>query len=267
MFKNIIKYCLSLSALSCVIPAFAHSEYFYDSSQYTEISQAEIAKQEKEAELRFARTGHDYYVYGGYLYSYHFNDKNAVTSSETTVGNFGITATVTLSPQAALSDTFNGLEIGFGKQWSRHLDFQIAYIQEFEKIKHGTGTVIAGSSAASSLTTAKISMKGIGINFLYLLNPDDRFQVGAKLGLRIEHYNETVIATTTPITPPNIPPTNTYELPGHNTAEIDPAGGLEFVYSITPELAVRLNGVYVWHTQSKISSGEVNAFVGLSYIL
>lgn len=252
MLKNAVKYGLTLSALSCVIPAFADSSYFYDSSQYPEETAEQIMQQkEQEAaqeKARFARTGNDYYVYAGYLYSYHFNDKNTLL-----ILGSDLFTQANISPKDNLPNTFNSVEVGFGKQWSKHLDFQIAYVQQFNKSKNSQIAVVASPLVPG---TATIRKKGLSFDFLYIFNPDDRFQVGAELGVEVMHISDTIVANSI-----------TYQLPDDNTTEIDPTSGLELVFEMTPSLALRVNGQYAWHTQSKVSSGEVNAFVGLSYII
>lgn len=268
---NRVKYLpIALAISLCATPIFADDHYNYfsmDSTRTPDVSNTVADNSDDNLSMQsyyqrpqhdeYARTGHDYYIYGGYVFSYHFNDKTTITSSENlTTGDF-----LTISPKTALPDTFHAIEIGFGKQWGQHLDFQIAYLQQFEKTKTATGSLssLPGSPVP---TSAQISSKGIGINFVFLINPNDPFQVGASFGAHVEHYTQTVTATNTAS---NI--TATYILPDDNTTEIDPTAGLQLIYSFTPEFAIRLHGTYIWHTQSKISSGEINAFVGFSYIL
>ncbi len=205
----------------------------------------------QRGENSFARDGRAYYVYGGYVFSYHFNDKTAH------VWDFPTIATqISVNTKTALPDMFHGYEIGIGKEWGKHLDIQIAYLQQFERTKNATITRISSNPHVSQTSVAKTEKKGFGINFLCIFNPDDQIQAGASLGIVVTHISDTLIANTLH-----------YRLPDDNITEIDPAFGLAFVFQVTPKVAFRVNGQYVWHTVNKVSSGEVNSLFGLSYTI
>jgi len=200
----------------------------------------------KNDSLEFARDGKSYYAYAGYVFSYHFNDKFITFDDALTE------FTIALDGKKALPDQFHGIEVGMGKQLSKHFDLRASYIQQFIEKRNGT----ISQEGVNVASLSKVSMKGMSVNLLYFFNTIARFQFGAEIGASIMHVSDIVETSGF-----------TYNLPDNNTTEVDPNLGLELVVHFTPSIALRLNEKYIWHSGSEVSSGELNTLVGLSYAL
>lgn len=246
MLRKLTQYAvLSLTLLISAGNTFADQQgYYYDSENFHLLT----AKPQDDL-YDFSRSGKAYYVYAGYVYSYHFNDKNTIGAS----GPLPIFEAA-VKPSSDLPDQFHSVEVGVGKEWGKYLDIQIAYMQQFENQKTSTVSIFPGSTGVSSV--GKKSAKGLMINFLGIFNPEDQFQVGGEIGISVMSISDYILAGGI-----------TYRLPDDDTVEIDPTFGMEFIMQLTHGLAMRLRGQYIWHTDSKISSGEINALAGFSYTL
>jgi len=203
--------------------------------------------QQRKVDYGFQRDGKSFYVYGGAVLSYHFNDKT-ITQYETTGSQ-----QATISAKHTLPDMFNGFAFGFGKEWGLHLDVQLAYVQQLEKTRSGSITTIAPSGTLLGVGTK--SMKGMTLDFLYIFNPTGQVQAGASLGAMLLAVKDTFKTDNALV----------YNLPDDNTTEVDPLAGLSFIFQITPKIALRCDSQYVWHTQNQVASGQVNVIVGMSY--
>ncbi|MCX7121001.1 MAG: hypothetical protein NTZ67_04405 [Gammaproteobacteria bacterium] len=195
-----------------------------------------------DQDSEFARNGHSFYFYGGYMYTYRFLTNNAKTITN---GSGGST---TYFPKTALPSSFNAIEVAAGKECTRHIDLQVGYIQQFSE------TTISHNGAAT--LDANVKMTGLLGDMLYVFDPDEQFQVGAKLGAMISEFYYTF----------NNRAGTTYYPLSQNT-KIDPAVGLDFLMQFTKHSGIRLDTVYVADIQNNNSNGELNTTIGFNYIL
>lgn len=212
--------------------------YNYDSQEFRIEPSTKAAH---DAEDGYSRTGKETYVYGAYLFTNRFLDNK----SQTLTGPSG--ATETYNVRGVTPKTFHGIDIGIGKAVDRHVDLQFAYVQQF--IKKATGTI---NSMASENT---IAMQGLDFNVLYLFNPDDEIQVGAKIGVRVADFHEKV----------TLNGANYY--PVEDTTEINPKFGMDLIWQFTNSFALRLGAAYTISAYRVIYDGDIGGFMGLSYTL
>lgn len=191
-------------------------------------------------ESDFTRDGNAFYFFGGYLYT-----DRLLKSSQLSISNSQ--STQTYAPKSVLPSTFNGLQIGAGKEWSRHVDFQLSYFQHFIAKKSSTFNGLPFSTS--------VKFNGILADVGYIFNPDDQFQVMAKVGAVVgEFYNTFVVSGAS------------YFITDDET-KIDPAAGVEFLFQFTKHVGFRVSTMYIANTQTSLSNGEINALAALSYTL
>ena len=191
-------------------------------------------------ESDYSRNGNAVYFFGGYVYTDRLLKNSSLTVTDPS-GSF------TYVPKINHPDTFNGLQIGVGKEWGRHIDFQVSYFQHFVANKSST---ISGYPVTTS-----VKMNGILTNVGYVFNPDDQFQVMATVGAVVAEFYNNITINGSPYT------TNDDE------TKVDPAIGMQFLMQFTKHVGCRLGVTYIADTQTSLSSGEVSALVGLNYIL
>lgn len=188
----------------------------------------------------YARNGKAFYILGGFLYTMRFlrNLTETATSSS---------SSVSYSPKNAVPKDFYGFEIGFGKELNRHVDVQVAYLQNLRKTRHST---INGSPAS-------VSGKMYGAQGLigYMINPNDRFQVMPTVGALL--YEITQRMTVGGVS---------YSISG-SRMRFNPAAGVEFAIFCTKRFAFRLSALYAANTYHSASRGELNVMGGISYTL
>jgi len=195
----------------------------------------------------YARDGRSFFLYSGYVYNINF-------LTTTTRDGFNPVATpsqITYSGKSILPDSFNSIEVGFGRQWGKHVDVRFAYIQQFEETKNGTVTPFGGVATAAKGT---VSMKGVYLGMDFIFNPNDQFQMGTILGATIADRDIEIIYNN-----------STFQV--EDTTEINPTAGVELLCYLTKSFALRFSGQYTLSAYTKVSSGEMNIFGGLSYNL
>lgn len=188
----------------------------------------------------YSRDGTAFYMFGGYLYT-----KRLLKSSQLSIANEQ--SSLPYVPKNVLPSSFNGLQIGAGKEWGRHIDLQLSYFQHF--VERQTRTDLGNTY------TSSVKFNGMLTNIGYVFNPDDQFQVMATLGAVVGEFYNTITVAGNPFYTTD------------DETKIDPAVGLEFLLQFTKHVGVRLNTTYIANTQTSYSNGEINAFVGLNYIL
>jgi hypothetical protein len=187
------------------------------------------------------RTGHSIYLFGGYVFADRFLSSDAKTIYDASG------STLTYIPSKAVPNTFNGLQVGIGKQVSTHFDLQASYIQDFEAKK---------SSVYQGLNYLfKVKSNGLLGDFEYIFNPYSDFQAGLQVGAMITEITNTISVDNSPY----------YTV--SDTTKIDPAGGLELLYQFSQDFGVRMSGLYIAETQGTNSHGQIDAIVSLSYIV
>ncbi|EKD45065.1 MAG: hypothetical protein ACD_70C00089G0002 [uncultured bacterium] len=195
-------------------------------------------------ESDYSRDGEAVYFFGGVLYADRF-----LSSSSKSLFN-GAGTLYTYIPDKTFPSSFWGFQLGFGKQLSHHIDMQMAYLQYLKESK---------SSTTSGVTpiglTVSSKMNGMLAAVGYTFNPDDQFQVMAKVGAVVDQFYTTSTVTGTSV------------YTTEDDTKVDPVGGLDFLIQLTKNLGIRMSGIYIADTQSVNSSGEVNGFVGLNYIV
>lgn len=188
----------------------------------------------------YQRTGREFYVYGGYRYTHTF-----LTNTQQTASNS--TSSVGYIPNSALPDNFNGLEIGIGKAMGYFVDLQLAYLQQL--------TSSTNSTINNSASTIYTKMQGVKGDAVFIINPDDPFQVDVALGATVANYDQSITVGTAAF------------YPSYNTTQINPNAGLEFVYNITNHFAVRADTDYTFSLNNRASDGDFGAMIGMSYTL
>ncbi|MCX7126026.1 MAG: hypothetical protein NTU49_09935, partial [Gammaproteobacteria bacterium] len=212
-----------------------------DLSGYSLQPNFKVAKSSSD-ESNFSRNGHAVYFYGGYMYTYRFLN----SSSQTLVGPGG--ATIAYTPKNIYSTSFPaGFEIGFGKELSQHIDFQMAYLQELQQKKSGTVHGFAFT------TETKVNNLLSDVNFVF--NPDDMFQVSAKIGVMASQFQNSA----------SVEGSSYFSL--SNDTKIDPAIGMDFLLQFSKNMGLRFGTLYTADMDSTNSSGELNGTVMLNYAL
>ena len=238
--------CSVVILLSACTPFALAAGYDYtkeDLSGYNLQPTFEVTSKQTES-TDFSRNGKAVYFFGGYVYTERFL-KNTSKDIYNPIDN----TTYSYSPKSLFSSSFSGLNIGVGKEVSRYIDFEASYIQQFEQSKSGT-TI---SPAASTSTTVK--MNGMLGDMGIVFNPDDRFQVIGKLGVLLAQFTTTASIA------------NSASFTFSDNTKVDPAAGLEFLMQFNRHIGMRLDTLYVADTQSSNSNGEIDAILGLNYIL
>ena len=195
-------------------------------------------------ESDYSRDGHAVYFFGGYVRTYRFlKNENKIIHDPIKDASYSYT------PKNFLPSSFNGLEVGVGKEVTRNINFEAAYMQQFEAKKSGT---TGGNNTAFSTA---VKMNGVLGDVGYVFNPDDMFQVMAKLGVMLAQF--TTSAT--------IAGSSSFTF--NDSTKVDPALGMEFLFQFSKNFGLRMDGMYVADSQSTNTNGEVNALVGLNYTL
>ena len=190
----------------------------------------------------YARNGHAVYFYGGYLYTYRFLN----SSNQTLIGPGGVT--INYTPKNLYPSSFPaGFEFGVGKEWNKYIDLQLAYLQELQQTKSGS----VGGYAFSTQTEVNNLLAAVNV----VINPDDMFQASVKVGAMASQFQNKV----------SIQGSSYYSL--NNSTKIDPAIGMDFLAQFTKHVGLRFGTLYIADIGSSNSSGEINAFLGLNYVL
>lgn len=188
------------------------------------------------------RDGHSVYFFGGYVYADRFLD-----SGTKTIYDPILNTAYSYTPKNFLPNTFNGLEIGMGKELTRYINVEMAYIQQFVANKSGR--------VSNTPYTTSVKMNGFLADAGFVFNPDDAFQVMAKVGAQLSQFTNSATIN------------NSASFTFNNTTKVEPALGMEFLWQFNHSLGLRIDMMYVADTQSTNSSGEANALLGLNYTL
>lgn len=193
-------------------------------------------------ESDYSRDGTAVYFFGGYVYTARF-----LKSSTQTIFDPINEVSYPYTPKAIFPNTFHGLEIGMGKELTRYINVEMAYLQQFVQKKSGT---VFGNSFSTS-----VKMNGFLADAGFVFNPDDMFQFIAKLGVQLSQFtNSTSINGASSFT-------------FSNSTKVDPALGLELLCQFNKNVGLRIDAMYVADMQSSNSSGEANIMAGLNYTL
>lgn len=186
----------------------------------------------------YARNGHSFYFYGGYLYTYRFlnNTPQALNYSNTIL---------TYTPSTISPNSFNGIQLGIGKELMKRIDFQLSYIQHFLETKSG---VVSGTPF---YTRAK--MNGFLANFGYVFNPDNQIQIMPKIGLAVAQFYEATTLAGTPYY--------------NDETKTGLALGVDILFQIRKKVGIRFGSTYLTNTTKTIRNGEIDTLIGLNYIL
>lgn len=188
---------------------------------------------------QYARTGHSVYFYGGYLYTERFLSGKAQT--------LGQTSTMYV-PRIAFPSSFSGFEFGVGKEFSRHVEIQLAYLQTFKEKK---SSLYSGAQYnVSSRLNAMLADVG------FVINPDDQFQVVTRVGAMVREFYDTVAVGGVPVSGFST-----------NQTKIEPVAGVDLICHFSRHIAIQAGALYVADSHSNFSHGEINGLAGLSYTL
>ena len=190
--------------------------------------------------INYARNGHDIYFFSSYIYDYRLLSSSTLTTTQ------GSNST-NYVPDNVYDSSYNGFEVGVGKEWSRHIDFQILY----EQILKTTRTTIAGNVT----TKAYYQTNGVMGNVLYIFNPDSQFQCYVKLGAAVED-------TDNHLTVGNVE----YSADDHEIA-VNPAAGLGLLVQFSQRFGLRLEELYTTSIYNDISNGDLSTRIGLNIMI
>lgn len=186
----------------------------------------------------FSRDGKAVYIYGGYMFVHSFwsnSTKTVVTG----------TGTFTYQPKNVFSSNYNTFQIGVGKEVSRYVDFQLAYLQYLEKTK--------SSTVGSNTFSTQVKTNGVLSDVAVIFNPDSQFQVSAKAGVVIAQYAINVARNG-----------GSYFSVDDNT-RVEPAIGMDFLFNITPSTGIRTGILYIMEVQNKSANGSLGGMIGLNH--
>lgn len=235
VIQSVIAITLLSSALSAVACCSGYDYTKEDMSGYNLQPNFQV-----NDDSEYARDGKSVYLYGGALYMHRFlttNNQSATSGS----------STISYSPKTSIPDGLIGFTVGFGKELTRHIDLQLGYLQTLKKTRKST----IGSSASS----ISARMNGVQAAVGYVFNPDDEFQIMAKLGALIYETQETILVGSTSYTP------------DASSVKINPTAGVEALFQVTKKVAIRVNATYAASTYSSAAHGELYAMGGLSYVI
>lgn len=239
--ENIVRQVIQCSAtvLLSLCTTFAFAEgYDYNKEDLSGYSLQPNLKIREQSD--YARNGHAVYLYGGYLFTHRFLSSTSQTFTSPS-------GDISYIPKNALPANYNGVEVGFGKEWTRYLDLQLAYLQSFQETKTHT--------AGSNSFNVQEKMNGFLADINWVMNPDDQFQVSVKLGAALTEFkNSTSINN------------SSYYTVSDNT-KVDPAVGMDFLFEFTKHFGMRVGTLYIADTQQGNSNGEVQALAGLNYVV
>ncbi|HLB57037.1 MAG TPA: outer membrane beta-barrel protein [Coxiellaceae bacterium] len=191
----------------------------------------------------YTRNGHAVYFFGGYVYTYRL--LNSTTSS---IYNPITNVTYSFDPNSLFSNSASNIEVGAGREMSKYINFEAAYIQQFTANKNGDIGGIA--------TTTSVKMSGLLLDMGIAFNPDDQFQVLGKLGAQLSQF--TTSATVA----------NSAAFTFNDSTKLDPAVGLEFLMQCSQNFAFRIDTMYVADAQSnQYSDGQIDTLAGINVSL
>lgn len=190
---------------------------------------------------QYVRNGRAVYFFGGYLYTYRMYNNSTKTLLDPIND-----VTYSYQPKNVFPRSYNGVELGIGKELNQYIDVQAAYIQQFQETM--SGSLTGGQSYSSSVRMSAL-LGDVG----FVLNPDDEFQVMLKLGALASQTTYYV----------NVSNTSAYV--NNDSTQINPAAGVDLIWQFDQNAAFRLSTLYVAETQSSYTDGDIQAFAGFSY--
>lgn len=236
--RRVIQFSTIVLLLACSIYAFA-SGFDYTKEDLSGYNQPNFRVQN---EFPDSRDGDSVYFFGGYVYT----DRFLATGNKTMVDSInGFRFPYT--PKTIFPAAFHGLEIGIGKELTRYINIEIAYNQQFVEKKSGSVNGVPFSTS--------VKMNGLLTDIGFVFNPDDAFQLMAKLGIQLSQFTNSLSFATFPA--------DTF----NDSTKLDPAIGLELLWQFNPAVGLRIDTMYVAETQGANSSGEANIMAGLNYTL
>lgn len=222
---------LSASTIGAIAGGFSYEKE--DLSGYTMEPNLQVVK-----DSDYRRDRNSVSIFGGFLYGERFLSDD----SQPLFGNL-----LNYVPNQVLSSSFPGFEIGVSNVWAQHVDFQVAYMQYLKVTK---STVMYGNTVETST-----KMSGMLGDVGYIFNPDDQFQVIAKLGVVVEQfYTTATIANVTYYT-------------NEDDTKVDPAAGADCLFQLNKNWGLLLSALYIADTQGDDSRGEVNGLAAIEYTL
>lgn len=161
-----------------------------------------------------AKTGNGVYAFGGYYLSHSFYRDDTLTSGG-----------VNYKAANVAPHNLSGVEVGLGKELTRHVALEIAYLHAFAKSRSNT---VSG-------TPGRVKLSGMGVAFdgLYTFNPDSCFQVSAKLGVSVVDSHSEVTGyglAATAVT---------------DVTHVNPLIGMKFEYRFNEKYSMYANVKYV----------------------
>lgn len=194
-------------------------------------------------QAEYMRNGHDLYLFGGYVYT-----RPLLSDSVRTIADPSSSGdTISYKPSKIVPDSFNGLDIGLGKEVSRHFDLQASYLQYFESKKT---SVLDGSNLHY-----KIKTNAVMGDLAYVINPSSRFQVLCQMGAMLKQTSSMVSGDG-----------SSYYTVSNNT-NVDPMLGMEFLMQFTKSIGLRMGVSYVLQMQDDNSHGNLNGLLALNYVV
>lgn len=192
----------------------------------------------------YTRNGHAVYFFGGYVYTYRL-----LKSTTSSIYNPITDVTYNFNPNNLFSTSASNIEVGAGREVSKYINFEAAYIQQFTENKNGTVT-------SGQATSTSVKMSGLLVDMGIVFNPDDQFQVLGKLGAQLSQFTTTVTVA------------NSAAFTLGDSTKLDPAAGLEFLMQCSQNFAFRVDMMYVADAQSnQYSDGQIDTMAGINVSL
>ncbi|MDP1574275.1 MAG: hypothetical protein Q8L78_05010 [Coxiellaceae bacterium] len=236
--RRFIQCVSTVALLASASHSFANG-FDYTKEDLADYSPENITKP-ADSDNPFARNGKAVYFFTGYMFAHAFWSGD--TRTLTTGGG-----SVTYKPNQLFADNYNAFEVGVGKEVSRYIDFQFAYLQYLEKT---TSTTIAGNHFST-----QVKMNGGLGDIAFIFNPDSQFQVSAKIGVVIAQYAISAAVN------------GSSYYPADDSTKIEPALGMDFLYNIIPSTGIRTGILYIADVQNSASYGTLLGTIGVNYTL
>lgn len=189
----------------------------------------------------YSRNDSSVYFYSGYLYAHPF-------LSATIESFFQSSNQILFTPKATFPTSFNGFEIGVGKELTRYIELETAYLQEITSTKTSTY-----QGVPFSVTTR---LNGLLTDAGVVINPDDQFQVIARFGaLMGKFYNS---GTANGIGVPSL---------GSDQLRIEPTLGMDLVWNFSRQVGFHVGTMYIADTHTSFTHGQMTVLAALRYTL
>lgn len=195
-----------------------------------------ILTKNPEYDTDYSRNGHAVYVYAGGLFTHYFFLNSNITA-------YSGSNTLSYNPSTTFQPNYYGFHLGVAKELTKLFDAQLTYLQTLTQNR-------TNGSISSSYRTLDIVL-----DVAWILNPDSQFQVSLQGGAALTEATTSLNSRGISYSPPQ------------SLTEINPEIGAGLAVFMTPSWAIRLSGMYIADLSKVNSNGNINALLGLSYVI